>query len=98
MLVFTPDRVAIEKVDGTVVAERHIPKDLFAATRRAHPGTTLHRTYFNGYALWAYLTTLYLLAMDGVRVEETEHGRGSATREVVNSRITGNSEIIHVDV
>jgi hypothetical protein len=32
----------------------------------------LHRAYFNGEALWTYLTTPFLLAMGGVRVEETE--------------------------
>ena len=36
------------------------------------PWDALHRAYFNGYALWTYLTTPFLLAMDGVRVEETE--------------------------
>jgi hypothetical protein len=38
----------------------------------------LHRAYFNGYALWTYLTTPFLLAMDGVRVEETEPWREDA--------------------
>src|SRR5580704_1757354 len=28
--VFTPDRIAIEKLDGTVVAERPQPRDAFA--------------------------------------------------------------------
>ena len=38
----------------------------------------LHRAYFNGEALWTYLTTQFLLAMDGVRVEETEQWREGA--------------------
>jgi hypothetical protein len=32
--MFTPDRVAIEKVDGTVVAERRAPRDSFAGRLR----------------------------------------------------------------
>src|ERR1035438_8522413 len=28
--VFTPERIAVEKLDGTVVAERYAPKDSFA--------------------------------------------------------------------
>jgi hypothetical protein len=31
--MFTPDRIAIEKLDGTVVIERHAPRDSFAGTR-----------------------------------------------------------------
>jgi hypothetical protein len=36
------------------------------------PWDPLQRAYFNGYALWTYLTTPFLLAMSGVRVEEIE--------------------------
>jgi hypothetical protein len=28
--MFTPDRIAIEKFDGTLIAERRAPKDSFA--------------------------------------------------------------------
>ena len=31
--MFTPERIAIEKLDGTVVAERRAPRDSFAAIR-----------------------------------------------------------------
>jgi hypothetical protein len=31
--IFTPDRIAIEKLDGTLVAERLAPRDSFLATR-----------------------------------------------------------------
>jgi hypothetical protein len=43
--MFTPDRIAIEKLDGTVVAERRDPRDSFAG-----PWDALHRAYFNGEA------------------------------------------------
>src|SRR5262249_30195788 len=70
--VFTPQRIAIEKLDGTLVADRCAPKDSFAGHQMSTPWDALHRAYFDGYALWTYLTTPFLLAMDGVRVEETE--------------------------
>jgi hypothetical protein len=73
--MFTPNRIAIEKLDGTLVAERQAPRDLFAGHQMSTPWDAFHRAYFNGYALWTYLTTPFLLAMDGVRVEETEAWR-----------------------
>jgi hypothetical protein len=69
---FTPQRIAIEKLDGTLVAERCAPQGSFAGHQMSTPWDALHRAYFNGYALWTYLTTPFLLAVDGVRVEETE--------------------------
>lgn len=63
---FTPGRVAVEKTDGTVVAERLDPRASFAGHTLFTPWDPLHRAYFNGYALWTYLTTPFLLAMPGV--------------------------------
>ena len=70
--MYTPERIAIEKLDGTLVAERDAPKDAFAGHQMSTPWDPLHRAYFNGEALWTYLTTPFLLGMEGVRVEETE--------------------------
>ena len=53
---FTPDRIAILRGDGTVVAERHDPRKSFAGHEMTTPWDPLHRAYFNGYALWTYLT------------------------------------------
>ncbi len=69
---FTPDRIAIERLDGSVVAERAAPKDSFAGHQMNTPWDPLHRAYFNGEALWTYFTTPFLLAMEGMRVEEIE--------------------------
>jgi hypothetical protein len=66
--MFTSDRIAIEKLDGTLVAERYAPRDSFAGHQMSTPWDPLHRAYFNGEALWTYLTTPFLLAMDGVLV------------------------------
>ena len=49
-------RVAIEKLDGRLVAERSHPRESFAGHELATPWNPLQRAYFNGYALWTYLT------------------------------------------
>lgn len=67
---FSPMRIAIEKLDGTVVSERRDPRQSFAGHEFETPWDPLQRAYFNGYALWTYLTTPFLLAMNGVSVRE----------------------------
>ena len=67
---FTPERVAIEKLDGRVVSERAGPRASFDGHEFSTPWDPLHRAYFNGYALWTYLTTPFLLTLDGVSVHE----------------------------
>lgn len=69
---FTPDRVAIEKLDGSVVAERTHPRDSFTGHTLDSPWDPLQRAYFNGYALWTYLTSPFLLALPGLSVRELE--------------------------
>src|ERR1700694_2523637 len=56
--IFTPNRVWIERRDGTVVEERAEPRAAFAGHVRETPWDHLHLTYFHGYAVWNYLTTL----------------------------------------
>jgi hypothetical protein len=91
--MFTPERIAIEKLDGTLVAERGAPRDSFAGHQMSTPWDALHRAYFNGYALWTYLTTPFLLAMDGVRVEETKAWReGTETWRVLRAYFPGSIE------
>ena len=67
---FTPDRVAIEKLDGQVVSERVNPRESFGGHEFVTPWDPLQRAYFNGYALWTYLTMPFLLTLDGVSVRE----------------------------
>lgn len=91
--MFTPERIAIEKLDGAVVAERRVPKDSFAGHQMNTPWDPLHRAYFNGEALWTYLTTPFLLAIDGVQVEETEPWRESSkTWRVLRAYFPGSIE------
>ncbi|GAA3075278.1 hypothetical protein [Streptomyces glomeratus] len=67
---FTPGRVSIEKLDGRVVAERTDPRRSFSGHALETPWDPLDRAYFNGYALWTYLTTPFLLAMPGFTVTD----------------------------
>lgn len=69
---FTPQRIAIEKLDGPVVSERVNPRDSFAGHALMTPWDPLQRAYFNGYALWAYLTTPFLMTLPDFSVNEID--------------------------
>src|SRR6202040_3502905 len=91
--MFTPDRIAIEKLDGTPVAERRAPKDSFAGHQMSTPWDGLDRAYFKGEAVWTYLATPFLLAMDGVHVEETDAWQeGQETWRVLRAYFPGSIE------
>jgi hypothetical protein len=69
------------------------PRDSFAGHQMNTPWDALHRAYFNGKAMWTYLTTPFLLAMDGVHIEETEPWReGSETWRVLRAHFPGSIE------
>ena len=67
---FSPDRIAIVDRDGKTIAERSDPRAAFRDHILTTPWDPLHRAYFNGYALWTYLTTPFLFAEPGFRVAE----------------------------
>jgi hypothetical protein len=69
---FTPERVAIEKFDGRVVAERRDPRESFVGHRLTTPWDPLQRAYFNGYALWTYLTTPFFMTLPGFTVHDID--------------------------
>jgi hypothetical protein len=69
---FTANRIAIEKVDGTVVQQRIHPSEHAEGKAVNAPSDVLDRAYFNGYALWTYLTTPFHFTMPGFTVEEIE--------------------------
>jgi hypothetical protein len=69
---FTADRIAIEKLDGTVVQERLHPSEHAEGKTVDAAWDALDRAYFNGYALWTYLTTPFHFAMSGFGVREIE--------------------------
>ncbi|MFF8026534.1 hypothetical protein ACFZDJ_36650 [Streptomyces sp. NPDC007896] len=85
---FTPDRIAIERADGTVVAERLNPREAFTGHTLETPWDPLDRAYFNGYALWTYLTTPFFAIMKGVIVEEADPWSESPTEKWRHLRIT----------
>jgi hypothetical protein len=60
-----------------VVAERRDPRHSFAGHQMSTPWDELQRAYCNGEALWTYPTTLFLLALEGVVVEEMSPGAGA---------------------
>jgi hypothetical protein len=43
---FTPERIAIEKTDGTIVAERLRPREAFNGHQQMTPWDPIHRAYF----------------------------------------------------
>ncbi|WP_271411498.1 hypothetical protein [Pseudomonas sp. Q1-7] len=69
---WTPGRIAIETTDGQLVAERTEPRASFSGHGESTPWDPLHRAYFNGYALWSYLTMPFLFTLPGVTAEEIE--------------------------
>jgi hypothetical protein len=69
---FTAERIAIETLDGTVLNERLNPAGHAEAGTVDAPWDALDRAYFNGYALWTYLTTPFLFAMPGFSAEEID--------------------------
>jgi hypothetical protein len=77
---FAPERIAIETTAGAVVSERSDPRASFAGHGLDTPWDPLHRAYFNGYALWTYLTTPFLLAMPGFEVTEITPWREGSER------------------
>jgi hypothetical protein len=69
---FQPDRVAIETTEGQSVEELQMPRDSFKGHVVDTPWTRLQLAYFAGYAMWTYLNTPFLFALDGVKTEEIE--------------------------
>ena len=67
---FRPERLAIETTDGELVKELLDPRAAFKDHAMNTPWNPMHRAYFNGYALWTYLTSPFFLAMSGFEAEE----------------------------
>jgi hypothetical protein len=69
---FTPERVAIETDDGTVVAALDHPRDSFAGHTQETPWNTLQLAYFAGYAMWTYLTQPFTFTLSGFETAELD--------------------------
>jgi len=69
-LVFVPNRLSIETVDGETVDSRNDPAAAFAGQTRETPWDRFHVAYFAGEALWTYLTQPFLYSYPGFVCEE----------------------------
>jgi len=69
---FTPERVAIENGDGTVLEALDQPRASFAGHMPETPWSTLQLAYFVGAAMWTYLTQPFASAMPGFQTSELE--------------------------
>jgi hypothetical protein len=67
---FEPNRVAVGKLDGTVVEERENPEQSFEGQERDSPWDDIHAAFFSSEALWTYLTTPFLYTYQGFATEE----------------------------
>jgi hypothetical protein len=67
---FEPDRVVIERSDGTPVEARDNPEASFTGQQLDTPWDDIHVAYFSGEALWTYLNTPFLYARDDFATEE----------------------------
>lgn len=77
---FDAHRVAIETTAGAVVRERSDPRSSFDGHDILTPWDPLDRAYFNGYAMWTYLTTPFFMVMPGFEVTEIAPWQEGAER------------------
>lgn len=68
--IFEPERIVMEKKDGTLIEGRDDPESSFAGQRRETPWDDVHVAYFQGEALWTYLNTPFLYTHEGFVTEE----------------------------
>jgi hypothetical protein len=82
--VFEPPKLAMERVDGTTLAVRNDPEQSFTGQQLETPWDDLHVAYFQGEALWTYLTTPFLYTYDGFVTEEISpiHANGETWRRL----------------
>jgi hypothetical protein len=67
--IFEPNRIVVQKLDGTVEA-RDNPEKSFEGQQRDTPWDDIHAAFFSGEALWTYLTTPFLYTYPGFATEE----------------------------
>jgi hypothetical protein len=69
---FSANRIAIEKLDGKLVTERIGNPSEIIEHLKLPQWDPLDRAYFNGYALWIYLTTPFFMLFPGMELKEIE--------------------------
>jgi hypothetical protein len=70
--IYEPERTTIETVEGGVLDSLTSPRGSFAGHTITTPWNDLQLVYFQGYALWTYLTTPFLLKRPGFQLREIE--------------------------
>lgn len=68
---FTPERTAIETLDGKAVDERLNPLAAFAGQERLTPWDAQQALYFASYANWNYFVAPFIYRNEGFSVRET---------------------------
>ena len=68
--IFEPNRLVMEKRDGTLIQTRENPEKSFEGQLRETPWDHLHVAYFQGEALWTYLNTPFLYTQRGFETDE----------------------------
>jgi hypothetical protein len=69
---FTPDRVAIETNDGTIIDAIDQPRASFAGHTLETRWSTLQLAYFVGTAMWTYLTQPFTFTLPGFETRELD--------------------------
>lgn len=70
--VFTPGRVELRDPADGLIEALDAPRSSFDGFEMESPWSNLQLAYFAGYTMWTYLTSPFLLAREGVQVEEIE--------------------------
>jgi len=68
--VFEPNRVEMQRRDGTVVATRDDPEASFQGQERFTPWDDIHVAYFSGEAFYTYCNTPFLCTYEGFSSQE----------------------------
>ena len=68
--VFQPQKLMMEHADGTTIQVREDPEESFVGQVRETPWDDLQVAYFQGEALWTYLTTPFLYTYEGFATKE----------------------------
>ena len=68
--LFEPKHIEMQKADGTLVDARDNPEKSFEGQQSDTPWDDIDVAYFQGEALWTYLTTPFLYTYPGFSTEE----------------------------
>ena len=70
--VFEPNRVEMQREDGTVIESRDDPERAFDGQARDSPWDDMHVAYFSGEAFYTYFNTPFLYTRVGFSSEEVQ--------------------------